>query len=517
MRASGRGAFLCALLSCLPAAGDALDDIRARGSLIWGGDQEGGGPYVYPDPADPARVTGFEVELGALLARELGVEARFSQGQWDNLPALLESGRIDIVLNGYELTAARAARMGFARAYYIYELVLLGRRGDPALRSWEDLRSRPRKERARVGALVASSAHSFLEERWADRVEVVVYDGNTDAMRDVETGKLDATLQDLPFAMFYRDRYPGLAPVGEPVGRGHYVLYYRKGQERLGAALDAALTKAIASGELKSILERYGIWSQVQEELGVLDRGALLALVGGAELRGWAALRGRVGLLIESAWMTVKLALVSMPLAILLGLLLALGRLYGPSPLKWLVVAWVELLRGTPLMLQLFVIFFLLPEIGIPLPPFVAAVLGLGINYSAYEAEIYRAGIQAIPRGQMEAALALGMSRGLALRRVVLPQAARIALPPVTNDFIALFKDTSVCSVITVVELTKRYNIERTVTGATLELAALTALLYLLMSVPLSRLALSLEKRLGRGGGETVASPRTGGRMTAEA
>ena len=185
-----------------------------------------------------------------------------------------------------------------------------------------------------------------------------------------------------------------------------------------------------------------------------------------------------------------------MPLAVLVGLALALGRLYGPWLLRPLATLYVEVIRGTPLVLQLYVIFFLLPEIGISIHAFWAAVLGLAINYSAYEAEIYRAGMQAIPRGQMEAALALGMSQWLALRRVIVPQATRLVIPPVTNDFIALFKDTAVCSVITVVELSKQYYIQARSTGAILELGILTALLYLAMSYPLSIVAGRLERRL---------------------
>jgi polar amino acid transport system substrate-binding protein len=158
----------------------------------------------------------------------------------------------------------------------------------------------------------------------------------------------------------------------------------------------------------------------------------------------------------------------------------------------------VELVRGTPLVLQLYVIFFLLPELGISVNAFWAAVAGLAINYSAYEAEIYRAGLQAIPRGQMEAALALGMNRRLALRRIIIPQATRLVIPPVTNDFIALFKDTAVCSVITVVELSKQYYIQARSTGAIVELGLLTALLYLAMSYPLSILAAKLERRLSK-------------------
>jgi polar amino acid transport system substrate-binding protein len=178
------------------------------------------------------------------------------------------------------------------------------------------------------------------------------------------------------------------------------------------------------------------------------------------------------------------------------GLATALGRMYGPRMLRPLLTAYVEIVRGTPLVLQLYIVFFLFPEIGLRLDAFWAAVLGLAVNYSAYEAEIYRAGLQAIPKGQMEAALALGMSRRLALLRVILPQATRIVIPPVTNDFIALFKDTAVCSVITIVELSKEYYIHARSTGAIIELGIVTALLYLAMSYPLSLFTSAMERRL---------------------
>jgi polar amino acid transport system substrate-binding protein len=141
-------------------------------------------------------------------------------------------------------------------------------------------------------------------------------------------------------------------------------------------------------------------------------------------------------------------------------------------------------------------IFFLLPEIGISLPALVAAILGLAVNYSAYESEIYRAGLQAIPRGQMEAALSLGMSRWLALRRIIVPQAVRLVIPPVMNDFIALFKDTAVCSVITVVELSKQYYMHAQSAAAVVELGVVTAVLYLAMSYPLAIFVARMEKRL---------------------
>ncbi len=482
------------------AAEDTLSAIRQRGTLVWGADCEGGGPYVYPDPAQPTRVTGFESELADMLAAELGVRAEFFQGPWQNLPELLGTGQIDVVLNGYELTGSRAARMDHTRPYYVYQLVLMARPDNERLRTWADLGAATGGRKLKIGVLESSAAHFYLNEHYAGAVEIIPYEGTIDAMREVETGKLDATLADLPAVVFYRDRYKGLVEIGEPVGKGYYVIFVRKGDTALRGALDAALAKLVADGRLESLYKQYRIWNPAQQALTSLSDASDNALgIRATELGGWAVIRSRGPILVKAAGMTILLACVAFPLAMLLGLAVAVGRMYGPPPLRWPLVGYIEVLRGTPLMLQLFVIFFLLPEIGLKISAFWAAIAGLAINYSAYEAEIYRAGLQAVPRGQMEAALALGMSPALALRRIVIPQAARIVVPPVTNDFIAMFKDTSVCSVITVVELTKQYSVQRNDTGATIELAALTAILYLAMSIPLARLAAVLERRFARG------------------
>lgn len=485
------------------AQSDTLSDIQQRGELIWGADSEGGGPYVYPDATDPSRVAGFEVELAAALARELGVRPRFRQCLWETLPAMLKSGEIDIVLNGFELTPQRAAMMAHTKPYFIYELVLLGNKDSKQLKTWRDVEQPPPGKKWRLGVLVSSAAHHWAQEH-LHGAEIVLYEGNTEAMREVETGKLDLTLVDSPVAAFYRERFSRLRPLGKNVGRGYYAIFLRAGDDRLREALNGALLTLARSGTLKQIYTRYNLWSETEQSLPQLIAANDSSLgIKATELTAWEVLRSRGPLLLEAAGMTILLACVSMPLAMLVGLFVALGRLYGPLPLKWILVCYVELLRGTPLALQLFFIYFMLPELAhylfpdhpLRIPAYVAAIAGLAINYSAYEAEIYRAGLQAVPRGQMEAALSLGMSQRLALRRIIVPQAARIVIPPVTNDFIALFKDTSVCSVISVVELTNQYRIQTNDTGATIELAALTAALYLLMSLPLAHLASRLERR----------------------
>lgn len=466
------------------------EEIRAAGALLWTGDQEGGGPYVYPRSVDDANasadeVTGFEVELAERLATRLGVRAVFVQAQWSTLPEMVRIGKADLVLNGYELSAALAEEFAVSAPYYRYGLQLLRRRGDgPA--SWSELRAG-----MHVGVLLGSAAERELRAR-APEVIVDSFDGNTDAMSAVVSGRLAATVQDTPIVAFYGSAFPTLEPVGEPIAPGGYIALAHRRDAALIAELDAMVDEARASGELERIYRKYRIWDAAQRE-----PAAVQALTSSAPpVRGLAVITRFGGQLLQSAGLTVLLSVCAFPLALLIGLGVALGRLYGPRWLRAPLTLYVEVIRGTPLLLQLYFLFFVLPQLGLTLPAFATAVLGLALNYSAYEAEIQRAGLLAVPPEQLEAALVLGMSRSQALRHVVLPQAFRIVLPPSVNDFIALFKDTSVCSAITLVELTKRYSVLALSTQATLELMAVTATLYLLMSVPLALLAKRLDLKL---------------------
>jgi polar amino acid transport system substrate-binding protein len=177
--------------------------------------------------------------------------------------------------------------------------------------------------------------------------------------------------------------------------------------------------------------------------------------------------------------------------------LLALARLAEARRYRWFASAYVELFRGTPLLLQLYVLYYALAPV-VKLGPITAAILGLAMNYAAYEAEIQRGALLAVPRGQAEAARALGLTRFQALEHVLLPQSLRIALPSMTNDFVALLKDSSLVSVITVVELTKRMTIAAVDLRSWLVPGILCAALYFAMSYPLARLAQRLERKLHR-------------------
>jgi polar amino acid transport system substrate-binding protein len=467
-------------------------------TLRWGGDRSGGGPYIYTSKS--GELVGFEAELAAHLAGELGLSDRFVQGPWDKLPDRLTRGDIDIVLNGYEWTSERESKWSSTIPYYIYRLQLLARIDDDRIRSWDDLHEKPGRPPLRIGVLAGSAAQRYVKKTFGDEVEILAYtEGVTSAMRLVEQGQLDATVQDLPAAAFYARKFPALHAVGQAVSPGrypYYVMYVRRGDDELLQRLNDALGRALRDGTLERLYRRYHIWNDDQPKLAHLAADWPPTDSEPEEDDDSEGGQAFLPLLARAALTTVLLACLSMPLAMALGLLVAVGRLYGPSWIKWLLTTYVEFLRGTPLLLQLYVIFFLLPSAGIRIEAFWAGVVGLAINYSAYEAENYRAGFLAISKGQMEAALALGMSTWTALRCVIIPQAVRIVIPPVTNDFIALFKDTSVCSVIAVTELTGRYSeLYNNHPGAVIQLGLLTAVLYLMMSYPLSLVARRLEKR----------------------
>jgi polar amino acid transport system substrate-binding protein len=183
-----------------------------------------------------------------------------------------------------------------------------------------------------------------------------------------------------------------------------------------------------------------------------------------------------------------------MALAIAGGIGIAVARVYGGAITRAAATVYVEIMRGTPILLQLFVIYYGLASV-VRLPAFIAALAGLGLNYAAYESEIYRSALEAIPRGQLEAARVLGFTKWQALRLIRGPQALRLALAPMTNDFVAMLKDSSLVSVLTVVELTKQTQIFATNLGSWVIPGVLCAALYLAMSLPLSHLARQLESR----------------------
>ncbi|HEX3595463.1 MAG TPA: ABC transporter substrate-binding protein/permease [Polyangiaceae bacterium] len=484
-----------ALLGAPSPPGSTLDEIRRRGELVWGGDIQGGEPYVFEDPSNPEHLVGFEVELADALGRRLGVKARFRQSDWSSLVPGLERGDFDVAMNGLEDTPARRERLLLSSPYFAFGETLAVRTG-ASLRSLDALRGR------RIGTLSQSYAFDLLRGRGLNPVS---YEGVSEPYSDLALGRLDAVLLDHVIADRYGCSRDGVECLPGDVARGTYVIGIRRDDATLKSALDDALRRITSDGELKSILERWKLWDARQVALqGVAPPGpsasssveppsGLPPLESAEARRGWTFADTR--LFLEGAAVTIGLSASAFVLALPIGLALAIGRLERRRAVRFAATLYVELFRGTPLLLQLYVLYFALaPLVRLGAPA--AAILGLSLNYAAYEAEIHRGALQSVPRGQGEAARSLGLGRWQVLRYVLLPQSFRIALPAMTNDFVALLKDSSLVSVITVVELTKRMTIAAVDLRGWLLPGLACAALYLAMSYPLSRLADRLDKRL---------------------
>jgi His/Glu/Gln/Arg/opine family amino acid ABC transporter permease subunit len=217
------------------------------------------------------------------------------------------------------------------------------------------------------------------------------------------------------------------------------------------------------------------------------------------ELLNLDVLREYGGALLAGLALTVGLTLIVIALALVLAIVVALLRLSDKLAVRAVASVYVEVIRGTPLLLQLVYIYYVLPSIGINLNPVVAAIVGLTLNYTAYMSEVYRGGILAVPRNQWEAAATVGMTRSRAFRRIILPQALKIVTPTLGNYFISLFKDTALASVVTVQELTFTGQIISARSYQYFTIYTATAVLYLAVGYPAAVFVRWLEKRSRRG------------------
>ncbi|MBR1132819.1 MULTISPECIES: amino acid ABC transporter permease [Bradyrhizobium] len=203
-------------------------------------------------------------------------------------------------------------------------------------------------------------------------------------------------------------------------------------------------------------------------------------------------------ILMNGVALTIVVTIGSLLLSTVLGLVWAMMRVSGIKALSMLSASLINVIRGIPIIVLLFYLYFVMPDLGVTLSALQAAILGLGIAYSAYQAENFRAGIEAIDKGQIEAAQSIGMGWWLTMRRVVLPQAVRIVLPPYGNVMIMMLKDSSQASTITVAELALQGKLIASSTFKNTSVFTLVALMYLTMSIPLILLVRHFEKRAGK-------------------
>ncbi len=475
--------------------------------IRWAADTESGAPLVFQDPKNPGNIIGFEREVIEGVAKHIGRPATLVHNAWDGLIPGLARGNYDVIVNGLEITDERKKEINFSDPYFITFEQITVRKDESRISSLEDCRGK------KVGTLKVSLAQTILEKFGG--IEIVTYESEPTSYEDLMNGRTDAVLLDAPLAIYNAKPNPKLKLIGKPVGSILYGVGLKKSDTALLGQINTALAEMAKDGELRRIYDRYGLWNSFMADRFDDHREASLEPPVMYEYFLNSTNRSRtveeriklygtfIPILAKGALTTLEISLVSMVIAVALGLLLALMRIYGPKPVSFLALLYIEIIRGTPLLIQLFFIFYALPYAGLKLSPFVAAVLGLGLNYAAYEAENYRGGIAGVPKAQEEAGLALGLSHFQTIRYIVIPQALRIVIPPITNDFISLLKDSSLVSVITMVELTKLYGQLASTYYDFLGTGILVAAFYLLLGLPFVRLARYVEHRLTPG-----AAPR---------
>jgi polar amino acid transport system substrate-binding protein len=487
VRAKRSAALLVAVaaIGCRVASPRVSTDAELR----WGGDAEGGAPFVEADPADPSRVRGFDVEIAEMMARGLGRTPRFVQVAWSSIEASVERGDFTVGMSGVEDRPELRARHSVSIPYYEFHEVLAVRPADSSrFKRLRDLAGR------RVATLGSTQAYAILVvARDSFHVDPISYDDDVHPYADLVAGRVDAVLLDNIIAERSLRRSGGFVIQPNPVATGHYVAVLARRDSVLRDSLNAILRERMRDGSLEKTFRAWNVWNDAQARYMAVA-AAEAPSAAGSSAPSDRSPAAYLPSLLRAALVTLALSMLAMALAVAIGAGIAAGRVYGSALVRGAFATYVEVVRGTPVLLQLFVLYYGLSSV-VRLPAFLAAVLGLGLNYAAYESEIYRGALQAIPRSQLEAGRTLGLSEWQIFRLVRAPQALRLALAPMTNDFVALLKDSSLVSVITVVELTKQTAIYATNIGSWVVPGALCALVYLAFSLPLARFARGLERR----------------------
>ncbi len=456
----------------VPPSNDALERVRRAGELVIGTDA------TYPPFENKvgSELVGFDVELGNAIAGKLGVRPRWVNSSFDGIfPALL-SRKFDMVMSAATITPERQKSLAFSDPYYDAGQVITLRRDQKVL----DLDALTGKS---VGVQINTTGHVMLEARAGVRLKK--FNSIDLAFLDLQNGRLDAVVNDAPTTRYMlKQSFPNLIVAGDPFTSEHYGIVFHPSDASLVTAVNEALAEFKASGEYATI---YAKWFAASQDAVASPSAPLLF--------DPSLLKDLWRYLLNGMLWTVQLTGWGLLCGLPIGLLVGILRVSPLRPLSMASAIYVEAIRGTPLLVQIFTIYFVLPAFGIRIPEYLAAILALSINASAYIAEIFRAGIQSIAKGQMEAARSLGFGYVSAMGLVILPQAMRRVVPPLTNEAIALLKDSSLVSLMGMTELTRTGQelASRLANPTTVWLAV--ALCYLLLTIPLTSVARLLEKR----------------------
>ncbi|MGB3354893.1 MAG: ABC transporter permease subunit [Mycobacterium sp.] len=473
-------ALLAVLLTACGSAANNVDDPVQSAGVLRVGTEGVYAPFSYHDPAT-GQLTGYDVDVARAVAEKLGVNVEFVETPWDSIFAALEANRFDVVANQVTITPERQQLYDLSDPYAIGEGVIVTRADDDSITSLDDLRGR-------TAAQSTTSNWAQVARDAGARVEAV--EGLTQAMALLSQGRVDVVVNDsLSIYAYLAETNDTAVKIAATTGERSEQGFAARKDSGMLPELNRAIEELKADGTLGEISQKY-----------------LRANASGGQDAPPTQPRSTMQLVLDNLWplaraaltMTIPLTIISFIVGLVIALAVALARLSPNVVLTNLARFYISIIRGTPLLVQLFIVFFALPEFGVRIDPFPAAVIAFSLNVGGYAAEIIRSAIQSIPKGQWEAAETIGLNYAGALRRIILPQASRVAVPPLSNTLISLVKDTSLASTILVTELLRQAQIIAAPTFEFFALYGTAAVYYWVICLVLSFSQGRIERRLER-------------------
>jgi polar amino acid transport system substrate-binding protein len=463
------------LLLAAPLLARDLAEIRASGVL-----RVGVNPNFPPMSSygPGGSLQGFDVSVARELGRRLGVAVELVPTEAAARVPFLVSGRIDLSLGALTITPERRALIDFSVPLHAESMGVITTDRLPVTR-WQEL-DRPG---ITLVNMRGNQSVSMLEDLLPKPKRLLV-DGNADTIRAIAQGRADALVENVDFFIGFTKNYPDVRwrVLAQPIFTAWCGIGLAKGQESLRGAVDTALIAMHRDGTVARLWRgAYGAAMTVPVGAAQLQRAAAS---GGSGYRfDWQPVLGQLPYLAGGALISLQIAVVAFGAGTIIGLAAALARLQGPAWAQRAAAAYVAAITNTPALVQIFLLYYALPEVGIMLPGIVAVMLGLSLNAGGYLADILRAGIQSVRQSELEAADVLGLSRADKLRHVMLPHIVATVYRPLANFFIVLVLGSSMAALFGVEELTGRAINISTANLRTIETFAVTGLIYIALTL----------------------------------
>lgn len=421
---------------------------------------------------------GFDIDLVRALAQRAGIKkVDFVQMPFGNIVPALQAHQIDVGASAIYISPAREKAVDFSDIYYPGGLAVFVSDKDNSVTSLKDLAGK------RVAVQVGTKSVDWLTQH-QPAAQLITAQTNEQMFSSVKLGQADAVVTGAPAGKYFIAQQGGLKQVGDRLTEENYGYAFQKADTELRTAFNTALKQMRDDGTYKQSTEKW------------FGAESTAAKPGGHSLFNISTIVDSSGQLWQGLLVSLQVILLALALSLLLGTLGGFAKLSKIAPVRWIGNVYVSVIRGTPFVVQLFFIYFGLPQLGLQLPPMTAGIISLGLYSGSYVTEIFRGAVQSIDRGQLEAARSCGMSQVSAMRHVIIPQAFLRMLPPLGNEFVSLTKNSALVSFVTIHEL---FLVGQTIISRTFD--ALTVylfigLLYYLLTNLISGTTRTLEKKM---------------------